>query len=276
MFYWIVGILVTAVAFYFLNREIYFYEATHLGTPIQSWLYDGWAAKYDKGKLESLARDAEMLARPVLDFIMIVPAPLILDLATGTGRLPLALLREPEFKGSVIAVDVSTGMLNEAAKKLSAYPGRFTLVHKLTYPLPFPDDTFDVVSCMEALEVMPKMETPLAELCRILRPGGMLISSRATDASGRSAKVRSVEVFKTMLQEIGFEQVEIIPWWRWFDRVTARKPGEFSPAGSRSIPDMLVCQSCQATHFEIVPAVGLKCVKCGNKIHQNADGVLLL
>lgn len=276
MFYWIVGILVTAVALYFLNREIYFYEATHLGTPIQSWLYDGWAAKYDKGKQESLARDAEMLARPVLDFIMAVPAPLILDLATGTGRLPLALLREPEFKGNVIAVDVSVGMLNESAKKLSAYHGRYTLVHKLNYPLPFPDGTFDVVSCMEALEVMPKMETPLAELCRILRPGGMLISSRATDASGRSAKVRSVEVFKTMLQEIGFEQVEIIPWWRWFDRVTARKPGEFLPAGNRSIPDMLVCENCQATHFEIVPGAGLKCVKCGNKIHQNADGVLLL
>ncbi|MCJ7435300.1 MAG: class I SAM-dependent methyltransferase [Anaerolineales bacterium] len=276
MFYWIVGILVSAVALYFLYREVYFYEATHLGTRIQSWLYDGWAAKYDMDKQESQARDAEMLACPILDFIVNVHTPLILDIATGTGRLPLALLCEPEFKGHVVAVDVSTGMLNEAAQKLSAYHGRFMLVHKLNYPLPFPDGTFDVVSCLEALEVMPEMETPLAELCRVLRPGGMLISSRGTDASGRSAKVRSVEVFKTVLQGMGFEQVDIIPWWRWFDRVTARKPGEFSPAAGRSISDVLVCKNCRTTHFEIVPGAGLKCVKCGNKIPQNAEGVLLL
>ena len=174
MIYWVLGILIIVVVLYFLDREIYFYEATHLGPRVQSWLYDRWAAKYDKGKQESQARDAEMLARPVLDSIKTAPVPLVLDLATGTGRLPLALLREPEFSGHVVAVDVSVGMLNEASKKLTEYHGRFTLVHKLNYPLPFPDGTFDVVSCMEALEVMPEMDTPLAELYRVLRPGGML------------------------------------------------------------------------------------------------------
>ena len=263
MYYWIVGILAAALVLYFLDREIYFYEATHLGPRVQSWLYDRWAAKYDKGKQESQARDAEMLARPVLDSIKNAPAPLILDLATGTGRFPLALLSEPEFNGHVVAVDVSVGMLNEAAKKLAEYRGRFTLVHKINYPLPFSDETFDVVSCMEALEVMPEMDTPLAELYRVLRPGGMLITSRGTDASGRSAKVRSVDAFKALLQEIGFEQVNIIPWWRWFDRVIARKPGEYSSTDGKSIPDVLVCENCQTTHFEIVPAAGLKCSNCG-------------
>ena len=275
MFYWIVGILVTAVALYFLDREIYFYEATHLGPRVQSWLYDRWAAKYDKGKKESQARDAEMLARPVLDSIKNAPVPLILDLATGTGRFPLALLREPEFSGHVVAMDVSVGMLNEAAKKLAEYRGRFTLVHKINYPLPFPNESFDVVSCMEALEVMPEMVTPLAELYRVLRPGGMFITSRGTDASGRSAKVRDVNAFKSLLQEIGFEQVNIISWWRWFDRVTARKPGEFSSAESKSIPDVLVCESCHASR-EIVIGAGLKCSKCGNEISQNTNGVFLL
>ena len=275
MVYWILVILVISVILYLLDREIYFYEATHLGPRVQSWLYDRWAAKYDKGKHESQIRDAEMLARPVLDSIKTAPTPLILDLATGTGRFPLALLREPEFGGHVIAVDVSAGMLNEAAKKLAKYPGRFTLVHKLNYPLPFPDSVFDVVSCMEALEVMPEMQTPLKELYRVLRPGGMFITSRGTDASGRSAKVLDVEMFKTLLQEIGFEQVNIIPWWRWFDRVTARKPGEFSPANSRSISDVLVCENCQTTNFEIIDN-GLKCSKCGNKISKNTSDVFLM
>ncbi|NOH03167.1 MAG: methyltransferase domain-containing protein [Chloroflexi bacterium] len=39
---------------------------------------------------------------------------MILDVAAGTGRLPFALLRESNFKGSVIAVDISLGMLSRA------------------------------------------------------------------------------------------------------------------------------------------------------------------
>ncbi len=276
MFYWIAGILGAAAIIYFLDREIYFYEGTHLGSRVQSWLYDRWAAKYDKGKQESQTRDAEMLARPVLDSVKDVPAPLILDLATGTGRLPLALLREPAFTGHVIAVDVSAGMLNEAVKKLTEFRGRFTLVQKIDYPLPFPNETFDVVGCMEALEVMPEMETPLTELFRTLRPGGMLISSRGTDASGRSAKVRSIDSFKALLMKIGFEQVDIIPWWRWFDRVIARKPGNFLPANSGSVLEAFVCKNCQATRFEFVNDSVLKCIKCGDEIPRNNDGVLLL
>ena len=190
-----------------------------------------------------------MLARPVLDFIKDVPTPLVLDLATGTGRLPLALLCEPQFKGHVIAVDVSAGMLGQAAQKLEKYQSRSTLVQKIEYPLPFQDAAFDVVSCMEALEVMPEMETPLAELFRILRPGGMLISSRATDASGRKAKIRSIESYKKILQDTGFEQVDIVSWWRWFDRVTARKPGEFSPNNGRSFLNTFICGNCEATSF---------------------------
>lgn len=275
MLYWIIAILALVALFYFIDREIYFYEATHLGARVQSWLYDRWAAKYDNGKKESIVRDAEMLARPVLDFIKDVPAPLLLDLATGTGRFPLALLREPEFKGHVVAVDVSAGMLIQASQKLKDYQDRFTLLRKLEYPLPFSDGTFDVVSCMEALEVMPEMESPLAELFRVLKPGGMLISSRATDASGRKAKIRSVESFKNLLNDIGFEQVDITPWWRWFDRVTARKPGVFSIESNRLVLDSFMCESCHASGFEITD-VGLKCSKCGNMITKNNDGVLML
>jgi ubiquinone/menaquinone biosynthesis C-methylase UbiE/DNA-directed RNA polymerase subunit RPC12/RpoP len=276
MLYWIIGgILALVGVIYFFDREIYFYEATHLGPRVQSWLYDRWAAKYDNGKKESIARDAEMLARPVLDFIKDISAPLILDLASGTGRFPLALLSESDFNGHVVAVDVSAGMLTQASQKLEKYQGRFTLVRKLEYPLPFPDAAFDVVSCMEALEVMPEMDTPLVELFRILKPGGMLLSSRATDASGRKTKIRSVEVFKKTLNDIGFEQVDIIPWWRWFDRVTARKPGVFSSDGNRSVMTMLVCAACHATGFEITDT-GLMCSKCGNKIIQNTEGVLML
>jgi len=276
MIYWIIGIVVVSGILYFLDREVYFYEGTHMGSRIQSWLYDRWAAKYDKGKAESQARDAEMLARPVLDAVKNVHAPLILDLATGTGRFPLALLREPEFDGHVVAVDVSVGMLDEAAKKLAGYEKRFTLLRKIDYPLPFPDSSFDVVSCMEALEVMPEMESPLKELHRILRPGGMFITSRGTDASGRAAKVRSVEGFRALLEQIGFERVEIVSWWRWFDRVIACKPGEYQPSGNHAVSDVLTCENCQSAKYVEISREGMKCSQCGNIIPINRYGVIMM
>lgn len=268
---WIVGIVVVGILLYLLDREIYFYEGTHLGPRVQGWLYDHWAKKYDLGKKESQARDAEMLAQPVLTALEGIPAPLVLDLATGTGRLPLALLRETDFTGNVIALDVSTGMLEQAAARLESYRERAAFLRLIGFPLPFPDSCFNVVCCMEALEVMPEMETPLRELFRVLKPGGMLLSSRATDASGRRAKVRSLDEFSGLLRQTGFEQIEIIPWWRWFDRVIARKPGKFVPPKVHNLTEVLKCPKCGQIRLN----AALRCENCGAQLEKNQAGVIL-
>src|SRR5688500_10316427 len=111
---WMIGIAVLAalgLIGYLLDREIYFYEGAHLGPRLQAWLYDRWAKKYDKGEQASQVHDDEMLARPLLEALRNVPEPFVLDFATGTGRLSHALLSRPEFKGKIIALDLSQGML---------------------------------------------------------------------------------------------------------------------------------------------------------------------
>jgi ubiquinone/menaquinone biosynthesis C-methylase UbiE len=276
MVYWIIGIVaIILIALYiFLDREIYFYEATHLGPRIQGWFYNRWAEKYDQGKAESQARDKEMVAAPVLAALKNLQAPLILDLATGTGRFPRALLNEPDFTGHVVAVDVSVGMLEQAAAKLEDCPGAVSYLRWFEFPLPFADNSFDLVSCLEALEVMPDAEAPLSELYRILRPGGLLISSRATEASGRKAKIRSVEQFTELLQKKGFEQIEIIPWWKWFDRVLARKPGQFVPGEPRDVTDVFSCPQCHSVGMKRDGAA-LACMHCGKKIPIDPKGIIL-
>ena len=117
---WIIGIGVGILIGYLLDREIYFYEGVHLGPRVQAWLYDRWSKKYDDGKRESQLRDTEMLARPLLDLLKDVPEPFVLDFATGTGRLSYALLSQSDFKGHIIALDLSQGMLEQAAAKLRA------------------------------------------------------------------------------------------------------------------------------------------------------------
>ncbi len=211
-----------------LDREIYYYDAAHLGPRVQGWLYNGWAKSYDRSKQASQVKDPEMLTQPLRERLAkiqaLTPETLVLDVATGTGRLPLALLKADEFTGRVIGLDVSHGMLIRASEKVAEYGERVMFVRNVAAPLPFPDNAFDLVSCVEALELMPDISLVMSELARVLRPGGILITSHCTKAWGREIKLRSVDEFTGMLQTAGFEQIEFLPWWEWFDRVFARKP----------------------------------------------------
>jgi ubiquinone/menaquinone biosynthesis C-methylase UbiE len=267
-------VLLLAALYYFIDREIYFYEGMRLGPRLQRWLYDRWAADYDKGKQASQAEDESMLARPILEKLADLPEPLILDLATGTGRLGLSLSCQPNFGGKIIALDISRKMLQIAARKLSLFREQIDLIQYLTLPLPFPDDSFDAVCCLEALEVMPEMEEPLSELYRVLRPGGLLVTSRGTEASGRKAKIRSAENFSQLLQGFGFEQVEITAWWKYFDRVFAQKPGSSSPAGQQNLFGLLRCKVCDKIEWQENPKEVL-CRSCGAKYIYSNEKILI-
>lgn len=270
----ILFILLLLVLYYFIDREIYFYEGMRLGPRIQRWLYDRWAADYDNGKRASQAQDESMLARPMLEKLSGIPEPLILDLATGTGRLGLVLLNQPDFGGRIIALDISGRMLEVAAQKLQPFRARVDLIQYLTLPLPFPDDSFDAVCCLEALEVMPEMETPLLELARVLRPGGLFLTSRGTEASGRKAKIRSADEFRVLLENSGFERVEIAAWWKYFDRVFALKPGSAPPASQRKLSDLLRCKNCGKTDWQESPKK-MTCVSCGMQYPFTQDDILV-
>jgi len=122
---WLAVFAILVLIGFVLDREIYFYEGVHLGPRVQAWLYDRWSRKYDKGKRESQLHDDEMLAQPLLDALNAtrVPEPFVLDFATGTGRLSYALMSRPEFKGRILALDLSQGMLEQAASKLASTAG---------------------------------------------------------------------------------------------------------------------------------------------------------
>ena len=278
---WIFGVAALLLIGFILDREIYFYEGTHLGPRVQAWLYNRWAKKYDAGKRESQLRDTEILARPLLDLLKDISEPFILDFATGTGRLSYALLNQPEFKGHIIALDLSQGMLEQAATKLNGIgrnelssAGRVELLQHQTLPLPFPNGAFDAVCALEVLELFPDMAQPLAEFSRVLRPGGVFLTSRGTEESGRKARVKSKAVFGELLTKYGFEHHEISPWWKLFDRVTARKKGASAAVEARMLSSVLRCPRCGRAEWK-KEARQLICQSCGKELSITGEGIVL-
>ncbi len=271
---WIIAIAVIVVIGFLLDRELYFYEGAHLGPRLQSWLYDRWSKKYDAGKRESQLRDDEMLAQPLLGKLKDVDEPFILDFATGTGRLSFALLSRSDFRGRIIALDISQGMLEQAASKLSRYLDRVELVRHQSLPLPFPEAAFDVVCCLEVLELLPDTQAALNEMSRLLRPGGILLTSRGTEESGRKAKVKSAAELTSILKASGFENIQITKWWKLFDRVLANKNGTTSPVGMKTLIDVLRCSSCGQINWTRKEHT-LRCANCGKELVISKEGIIL-
>ena len=96
----------------------------------------------------------------------------ILDAGCGAGPL-LAALRD---RGALVTgIDSSAGMLEVARRRLGA--GADLRVAELGRPLPFPDGTFDDVTASLVLHYLEDWGPALAELRRVLKPGGRLIAS---------------------------------------------------------------------------------------------------
>ena len=223
MLWWLLGGLALLAAL--LYWQFILTEGVYLGRRVVVWLYDLGAKTYDGVKGYDADDEAYYLGEPLAGRLAGQPQARVLDVATGTGRLPLALFQQPQFEGVVVGLDASKGMLEQASAKLADYWARVALVHHDATRLPFPDDYFDAVTCLEALEFLPDPAVSLAEMVRVLKPGApLLITNRVgTDRLFFPGRTTSTAAFARRLADLGLTEVERQPWMTYYDLVWAAK-----------------------------------------------------
>lgn len=249
-------------------------EGVYLGRRTVIWLYDLFATRYDGVKNFDSIYDHALLAQPIMEHIAPHKAPLVLDVATGTGRLPLALLKHKHFQGRVIGVDLSRQMLRPAAAKLQSYGNQAVLLWCPAERLPFADNTFDVVCSLEALEFMTNPAAALREMVRVLRPGGLLLTSNRINTKLMPGKTWDREHLAQILVDLNIADADLEPWQKDYDKVWAFKGGESQPTGARPLGEILRCPCCPG---QMIEREGKwVCELCGGEAKIGSDGVIEL
>jgi demethylmenaquinone methyltransferase/2-methoxy-6-polyprenyl-1,4-benzoquinol methylase len=140
-------------------------------------MFDRIAPTYDLlNHLLSLGRDFSWRRRAV----RALPAPgvlKVLDLATGTGDLLIALLRDNPAVVEAVGLDISPEMLKIGEQKLAreGFGDRVRLVCDDALHSGLPDDSFDAVTMGFGIRNTPDVKATLGEIHRLMKPGGTAV-----------------------------------------------------------------------------------------------------
>jgi ubiquinone/menaquinone biosynthesis C-methylase UbiE len=178
------------------------------------WRYDLMERFIDtilfRGQMRKLRQRTATLAR-------IQPGDAVLDVGCGTGTLALEVARRVGQEGRVAGVDPGTEQIARASSKAARRHAPIEFQVGVIERLPFPDQTFDVVLSTLMMHHLPAplKRQGLAEIARVLKPGGRLVIAdfkRKQERAGRAARFHaggsSMQELAALLKGAGFEQQE--------------------------------------------------------------------
>ena len=135
------------------------------------WLFTRVAPRYDLGNdIMSLGWHTRWKQR-LVDMADVRPEHRVLDLACGTGDVTWRVAQRAH-RGSVVGADINPDMMRLAEPKRPEGVDNVEFVTCDAGQLPFPDDHFDRVTCVYAGRGFPDFPKVVAEVHRVLKPGG--------------------------------------------------------------------------------------------------------
>ncbi len=232
---WIAVFIIILIVGLLLYWQFIIAEGAYLGTPLVALLYDWTAERYNKIKDFDEEMESLTLGKPLANRLYRQPEAMVLDVATGTGRIPLALFDQPSYRGHVIGLDRASKMLGVARRDTAAGKNRLTFIQADAMALPFASHSFPLVTCLEALEFLPNPENGLAELIRVLQPasaaqpdrGWLLITNRiGWEARLMPGKTWPRAELTEILNNFPLKHIDIRVWQSIYDLVWAQKVEE--------------------------------------------------
>jgi SAM-dependent methyltransferase len=167
-----------------------------------------------------LARANAQLNAIAVARLSLPPSARVLEVGYGPGDA-IRRLAEAMPQGAVAGIDPSTVMREQALRRNRAFvdAGRVDLRLGVAAQLPWPDGAFDAVLSVNNILLWRPFDASVAEVRRVLRPGGLLLAgmhewaARAHAPSGRHALAQVIEDVTGALARAGFGDIgsEVVP-----------------------------------------------------------------
>ncbi|WP_086998136.1 class I SAM-dependent methyltransferase [Rhizobium sullae] len=126
------------------------------------------------GYEQLMGRWSQKLAPMFIDFAGLADGEKVLDVGCGTGSLTFALARTAEL-GEIAAIDYSPVFVEETIRRNT--DPRIKVRQADACALPFDDGTFDRALALLVLHFVPEASKAVAEMRRVVRPGGIVAAA---------------------------------------------------------------------------------------------------
>jgi ubiquinone/menaquinone biosynthesis C-methylase UbiE len=159
--------------------------------------FDRWSQTYERGRG---ARRLQGIQTAALASLALNPDDVLLDLGCGTG----AAVREAAATvRRAVGFDVSPGMIEQARSQAAGLDNAEFRLGDVSQPLPFDDGEFTAIVCSSAFHHFPEPLETIAEMYRVLAPGGRVVIA---DANRRFPVVFALDLALRRLQpsHVGF------------------------------------------------------------------------